>query len=97
MWTVVVKLLVVEEEWGEGFAHMPFHVVCKHAQKDVCGDVFLCVVSDGADSDVESFEAAEGALDGGEAFVVAHGVCGVHGGGRFACADDVYAVELFFF
>ena len=88
--------MVVEQEGGEFFSHVPLDVVGEHAEEDVGADAIRSVVVDGSDLEVHGFEAAEGAFDAGEALVGADGVVGVEAFGLDVGADDVDAVELLF-
>ena len=81
--------MVVEEEGGEFFSHVPLDVVGEHAT----ADAIRSVVVDGSDLEVHGFEAAEGALDAGEALVGADGVVGVEAFGLDVGADDVDAAS----
>ena len=88
-----VRIGVLEQQRGEPPLHVPLDVVGQHADEHVGAHAVFQVVVDRADLQVHRLEAAEGALDGAEALVGAHGVGRPEFVGRHAGADHVEAVQ----
>ena len=72
---------------------MPLHVVGEHAHEDMRADPLSGVVVDRAHLEVHGLEAAEGAFDGAQALVGAHGLLGVEFARRHAGAHHVQPVQ----
>ena len=88
-----VRIGVLEQQRGEPPLHVPLDIVGQHADEHVGAHAVFQVVVDRADLQVHRLEAAEGALDGAEALVGAHGVGRPELVGRHAGADHVEAVQ----
>ena len=84
--------MVVEQNGCERVAHVPFEIVGEHAQEDMGAHAIRAPVEDRPDFEFDRLEAAEGALDPGEAFVGARPLVGGEFG-RHAGAQHVDAVE----
>ena len=88
-----VRVVVIEQERGEGFSHVPFHVVGEHAEKDVSSNSLSGVVINGPYFQIYGFEATKSAFNNCQTFVGLDSfVCG---DGLFgeASSDDIDAVE----
>ena len=63
------RLLVFEQQWRPGFAQMPFDVVGKHRQQDMCAYTSFKIVANRLDFQIDAFERAKSALHARELFV----------------------------
>src|SRR5271165_5606518 len=84
---------VVVEHGRQALAHVPFQVVCEHAQKHVGAHTLGQPVIDRPDLEIDGLDAAEGALHQAEGFVAAHRGGVVERSGGQAGAHDIDAVE----
>ncbi len=87
------RVVIVEQEWREGFPHMPLDVIGEHAKKDVGTDPIGQVMVDGADLEVDGLVAAKRLLDVAEVFAGTHRLLGVDLCLSHAGADDVDPIE----
>ena len=64
-----VGVVIREQEGSEPAAHMPLHMISKHAQEHVGSHAMAESVVDGTHVQVDGLEAAEGAFDRGQPLV----------------------------
>ena len=84
---------IVVEHRREALAHVPLDMIGEHAQADVGAHARGGPMEDRSDLEIDGLDAAEGALDLGQALVGAHAGAVVEGLGGEAGADHVDAVE----
>ena len=87
------RVVVVKQDGFEALAHVPFDMAGEHAQEDVGAHPRREPVVDRPQVEIDSLEAAESALDPGEALIGADHVFGRQGFVLDAGADDIKAVE----
>jgi hypothetical protein len=86
-------VVILEEDGGEGLAHVPLEVIGEHAEEDVGAHAVGEAMVDGSDLEIDGLDRAEGALDEGEALVCGDRLGGGEGRDRHGGANDVEAVE----
>lgn len=82
--TVGVEFFVLEQKRCPGFAHVPLDVVGQEAQEDVCADVIVGAMANGAHQNVHALQTAKGLFHQAEVFVLAHDIVGRQAFHRFA-------------
>ncbi len=88
-------VIVFKQQRCQPAAQVPFEIICQHAQEHMAADMVFGVDEDGAQPQF-GFGGAEGAFDGGQAFVCRHGGVGIKGVGRQTGADHIQAVKAGF-
>ena len=87
------RILVVEQHGLQFLAHVPLHVISKHAQEDVGADPGFGAVVDGTDLQIHGLEATEGPFHRAEPLVGAHRAGAIELACRQTGADHIEAVE----
>jgi len=85
--------VIVEQDGGERLAHVPFQMIGEHAQEHVGAHAWADPMEDRTNVEVDGLEAAEGALDAGQALIGAHRISGIESIGWHIGAQHVEAVE----
>ena len=88
-----LRIVLVEQDRGQAFSHVPFGVVGEHAQEDVGTDAGFAVDEDRPDSEPSGLDLPEGLLDLRQAFVCLHRLVRSDAAGVEAGADDPKSVE----
>jgi hypothetical protein len=65
-----------EKQRCQRLAHVPFHVIGKHAQEQMRPDTLLAGVADRAHQQIDPLQTAKGTFHQGEVLVAAHRVLG---------------------
>src|SRR5271169_4482386 len=87
------RIVVVEQHGFEALAHVPFDMAGEHAQEDMGAHPRRQPMVDRSQVQIDSLQAAKGALDAGEALIGADHALGRQGFVFDAGADDIKAVE----
>lgn len=87
------RVVIVEEDRGQDFAHVPFDIVGQHAQEDMSLHAIGQAMVDGADFEIDALQAPERPLHLAQALVGAHGLVGREDLFGHTGSDHVDAVE----
>src|SRR6516162_6464727 len=87
------RVVIVEEHRGPRAPQVPLDVVGQQAEEHVRPDPVGLAVMNGARLEVDGLEAPKRALDGGEAFVAAHGLGRRESIRREARPEDIDAIN----
>lgn len=90
------EVFVVEQQRRQIAAHVPFDIVGQHTEQNMGTHMVLSAVVNRANPQIDPLEAAEGALDLGQALIAPHRVLGRATAFGLAGAHDINAVHLSF-
>ena len=85
--------MIVEQQWRQGLAHVPFEIIRQHAQQDMRPHPWRGPVKHRPQVQIDRLDAAERTLDLGQGFVGPHGARSIGQFNRQAGAQHIETVE----